>query len=285
VSDTAPAAPSESGQTAGAAPPPSNGSMLSLRDVSVARGGRPVVRKVSLDIPAGEVTALLGPNGAGKSSLVLSVGGVIKPLGGSVTLDGRELAGRRAEKIRQAGLAIVPEGRRLLGALSVEDNIRVATYSMPREKARAGRARALELFPELEKRLTNPARALSGGEQQMVVLAQALVSEPRFVIIDELSLGLAPVVVQRLIPTIRAVAESGIGVLLIEQFATVALGLAHRAYVMEGGQMRYSGDTKELREKPELLHSAYLFRGSDSTAIAAAREQALSSLDEGTASA
>jgi branched-chain amino acid transport system ATP-binding protein len=282
VSDTAPAAPSESGQTAGAGAPPSNGSMLSLRDVSVARGGRPVVRKVSLDIPAGEVTALLGPNGAGKSSLVLSVGGVIKPLGGSVTLDGRELAGRRAEKIRQAGLAIVPEGRRLLGALTVEDNIRVATYSLPREKARAGRARALELFPELEKRLTNPARALSGGEQQMVVLAQALVSEPRFVIIDELSLGLAPVVVQRLMPTIRAVAESGIGVLLIEQFATVALGLAHRAYVMEGGQMRYSGDTKELREKPELLHSAYLFRGTDSAAVQAAREQAFSSLDEGT---
>jgi len=284
MSDTAPTVPSANGESVGApAASSSNGSMLSLKDVSVARGGRPVVRKVSIDIPAGEVTALLGPNGAGKSSLVLSVGGVIKPLGGSVTLDGKELAGRRPEKIRQAGLAIVPEGRRLLGALTVEENIKVATYSMPRDKAREGRARALELFPELEKRLTNPARALSGGEQQMVVLAQALVSEPRFVIIDELSLGLAPVVVQRLIPTIRAVAESGIGVLLIEQFATLALGLANRAYVMEGGVMRYSGDTKELREKPELLHSAYLFRGTDSKAVEAAREQALSSLDESAA--
>ena len=254
--------------------------MLSLRDVSVARGGRAVVRKVSLDIPAGEVTALLGPNGAGKSSLVLAVAGVLKPLGGSVTLGGQELAGARPEKIRRAGLAVVPEGRRLLAQLTVEDNIRVATYALGREEARAGRARALELFPELEKRLGNAARTLSGGEQQMVVLAQALVSRPRFVIIDELSLGLAPVVVQRLIPTIRTIAESGAGVLLIEQFATVALSLAGGAYVMEGGQLRYSGNAKQLREQPELLHQAYLFRGSDSERIAAARQQALSSLDQ-----
>jgi branched-chain amino acid transport system ATP-binding protein len=235
---------------------------LSVRELTVARGGRPVVREVSLEIAAGEVTALLGPNGAGKSSMVLAVGGVLKPLGGSVLLDGLELSGRRPERIRQAGLAIVPEGRRLLAQLTVEDNIRVATYSLSREQARAGRERALELFPELEKRLGAPARALSGGEQQMVVLAQALVSRPRFVIIDELSLGLAPVVIQRLIPTIRTIAQSGIGVLLIEQFATVALGLARRAYVMEGGRLRFSGDAQELRDKPELLHSAYLYRGA-----------------------
>ena len=266
--------------------PPQTDGLLMLRDLSVARGGRLVARGVSLDIPAGEVTTLLGPNGAGKSSLVLAVGGVLKLSGGSVQLNGAEIAGRRPERIRQAGLAIVPEGRRLLGELTVEDNIRVATYSLPREQARAGRARALELFPELEKRLGNPARALSGGEQQMVVLAQALVSEPKFVIIDELSLGLAPVVVQRLIPTIRAMADAGIGVLLIEQFATLALGLANRAYVMEGGQLRFSGHTKELRDKPELLHSAYLFRGSsDSDAVEAARAQALSSLDDSAAGA
>ena len=237
--------------------------MLTLRDISVARGGRPVVRDASIEIPAGEVTALLGPNGAGKSSLVLAVGGVLKPLSGSVLLDGTDLAGKRPERIRRAGIAIVPEGRRLLGELSVEDNIRMATYTLPRQEAQAGRARALELFPELQKRLSNPARALSGGEQQMVVLAQAMVSKPRFVIIDELSLGLAPVIVQRLIPTIRAMTDSGIGVLLIEQFATVALGLANRAHVMEGGRMQYSGMASELRDSPDLLQSAYLLRGAE----------------------
>jgi branched-chain amino acid transport system ATP-binding protein len=254
----------------GAAPAPPG--LLNLRDLTVMRGGRAVVRGVSIEIAAGEVTALLGPNGAGKSSLVLAVGGVLRLPSGSVLLDGRELARRRPERIRQAGLAIVPEGRRLLSELTVEENLRVATYSLPREQARIGRERALEMFPELEKRLGAPARALSGGEQQMLVLAQALVSEPRFVIIDELSLGLAPVVIQRLIPTIRAITESGIGVLLIEQFATVALGLANRAYVMEGGRIQYEGLASELREKPELLQSAYLLRGhANGAAVAAAQ--------------
>jgi branched-chain amino acid transport system ATP-binding protein len=240
---------------------------LSIRGMTVARGGRAVVRDVSLEITAGEVTALLGPNGAGKSSLVLALGGVLRPEHGSVVLGDAalgdvELAGRRPERIRQLGVAIVPEGRRLLSELTVEDNIRVATYTLARDEATAGRRRALELFPELEKRLGNPARSLSGGEQQMLVLAQALVSRPRFVIIDELSLGLAPVVIQRLIPTIRSMAEAGIGVLLIEQFATVALELAHRAYVIEGGRLQFSGLATELRDDPDLLQSAYLFRGA-----------------------
>lgn len=244
--------------------------VLGLRDVTVERGGRAVVREVSIEIPPGEVTALLGPNGAGKSSLVLAVGGVLRPLAGSVFLDGHDFAGRRPERIRRAGIAIVPEGRRLLPDLTVEDNIGVATYALSREQAQAGRKRALELFPELERRLSARARTLSGGEQQMVVLAQALVSQPRFILIDELSLGLAPVVINRLIPRIRSVAESGIGVLLIEQFATVALGLANHAYVMEGGRLRFSGLAGELREKPELLRSAYLLRGSNGTAAASA---------------
>jgi branched-chain amino acid transport system ATP-binding protein len=243
---------------------------LTLDGLVVARGNRDVVRDVSIEVPRAEVTALLGPNGAGKSSMVLAIGGVLPLKGGSVKLEDQELAGRRPERIRRAGLAIVPEGRRLLPDLSVEDNLRVATYSLSSAQAKAGRARALELFPELAKRLRAQARSLSGGEQQMLVLAQALVSEPRFVIIDELSLGLAPVVVQRLIPTIRGVAESGIGVLLIEQFASLALGLANRAYVMEGGRIQYSGNAQELRENSKLLHSAYLLRtrgnGAASTA-------------------
>ena len=237
-------------------------STLQLADLTVERGGRAVVRQVSIEIPAGQVTTLLGPNGAGKSTLVLAVGGVLKPRAGSVLLDGADLVGRRPERIRQAGVSIVPEGRRLLPDLTVEDNIRVATYALSKQAAVEGRARALELFPALEQRLTVPARSLSGGEQQMVVLAQALVSQPKYILIDELSLGLAPVVVNRLIPVIRALVASGIGVLLIEQFATVALGLATSAYVMEGGVIRYSGTASELRDNPELLHSAYLLRGS-----------------------
>jgi branched-chain amino acid transport system ATP-binding protein len=236
--------------------------VLRLDGVTVERGGRAVVRGVSLEVTPGEVTALLGPNGAGKSSLVLAVGGVLRPAAGSIALGHEELSGRRPERIRQAGVAIVPEGRRLLSLLTVRDNLGVATYSLSREEARSGLDHALELFPELTKRLDVPGRLLSGGEQQMLVLAQALVSQPKFIFIDELSLGLAPVVVQRLLPTIRTVAEAGVGVLLIEQFATVALGLANRAYIMEGGRIQFSGQAQELRENPNLLHSAYLLRGS-----------------------
>ena len=236
---------------------------LQLTDVTVARGGRPVVHELTLEIPSGEVTALLGPNGAGKSTLVLAVAGVLRAQNGSITLAGRELAGRRPEAIRRAGVAVVPEGRRLLSELSVQDNLQVATYALSRDDARTGRAYALELFPELEKRLDTPARALSGGEQQMLVLAQALVSGPRILLIDELSLGLAPVVVKRLIPTIRTVAESGVGVLLIEQFATVALGLANSAHVMDRGRLRFSGAASELKARPELLQSSYLPGGAD----------------------
>jgi branched-chain amino acid transport system ATP-binding protein len=235
---------------------------LHLEDVTVARGGRPVVHDVTLAIPRGEVTALLGPNGAGKSTLVLAVAGVLRPISGSVTLGGQDLAGRRPERIRQAGVAVVPEGRRLLPELTVADNLQVATYALSREDAKTGRDYALELFPELGKRLDAAGRSLSGGEQQMLVLAQALVSQPRFVLIDELSLGLAPVVVKRLVPTIRTVAESGVGVLLIEQFATVALGLANRAHVMDRGRVRFSGPASELKARPELLQSSYLPGGN-----------------------
>jgi branched-chain amino acid transport system ATP-binding protein len=237
------------------------GEMLRLDGLSVLRGGRPVAREISIEIPPGEVTALLGPNGAGKSSLVLAVAGVL-PHTGSIRLGERELSGRRPEKIRAAGVAVVPEGRRLLPDLTVADNLEVATYSLRQSVARERRVEALELFPELEPRLDAKARSLSGGEQQMVVLAQALVSQPKVILIDELSLGLAPVVLKRLIPTIRTVADSGVGVLLIEQFATVALGLANRAHVMEGGELRFSGLASELKERPELLESAYLLRGN-----------------------
>jgi branched-chain amino acid transport system ATP-binding protein len=220
-----------------------------------------VVHDVSLEVPPGEVTTLLGANGAGKSTLVLAVGGVLRSSGGRVLLGDQDLTRCRPEVIRAAGVAIVPEGRRLLPELTVEDNLRVATYSLSRPEKRSRIASALELFPRLQQRWKAQGRLLSGGEQQMVVLAQALVSRPRIVIVDELSLGLAPIVVKSLVPTLEEVAASGAGILLIEQFAHVALGLAKKAYVLEGGRIRYDGTAEELKSHPEILHSAYLMGG------------------------
>jgi branched-chain amino acid transport system ATP-binding protein len=233
---------------------------LQLEGLDVARGGRRVLHGVSIEIPPGSVTTLLGPNGAGKSTLVLAVAGVLRPTAGTVSMNGRNLVRLRPEKIRRAGVAVVPEGRRLLPDLTVEDNLRVATYTLGREQARRGIEYALELFPHLEVRWKAVARTLSGGEQQMVVLAQALVSRPKFILVDELSLGLAPVVVKRLMPALEAVAAEGVGVLLIEQFVHVALALAQSAYVIEGGRIVYQGTAADLKAHPERLHSAYLLR-------------------------
>jgi branched-chain amino acid transport system ATP-binding protein len=240
-----------------------DGGTLVVEQLIVQRGGRLAVRAASLEIEPGAVTALLGPNGAGKSTLVLAVGGLLPIRSGSISVGGEEITGRRPERIRASGVAIVPEGRRLLPGLTTQDNLRVATYALSRSDAKAGVAYALELFPELEPLMSQVARTLSGGQQQMVVLAQALVSRPRFLLIDELSLGLAPVVVRRLIPTLRQVAESGVGILLVEQFTSVALGVARRAYLLEGGHIRYAGTAEALRADPELLHSAYLLRGRE----------------------
>jgi branched-chain amino acid transport system ATP-binding protein len=235
-----------------------DGEILRLEDVSVARGGRPVVHDVSLEVPPGEVTTLLGANGAGKSTLVLAIGGVLRPTSGRVLLGDADLTRRRPERIRAAGVAVVPEGRRLLSELTVEDNLRVATYSLSSAERRERIAEALRLFPRLGERRHQPGRLLSGGEQQMVVLAQALISRPRVVLVDELSLGLAPIVVKSLVPTLEEVAASGVGILLIEQFAHVALGLATTAYVIEGGRIRYHGTAAELKSRPEVLQTAYL---------------------------
>jgi branched-chain amino acid transport system ATP-binding protein len=231
---------------------------LQIRDLEVPRGGRPVLLGVSLDIPPGEITTLLGPNGAGKSTLVLTIGGALVSTGGSIRLGDSELRGAKPEKVRGAGVAVVPEGRRLLPNLTVEDNLKVATYNLPPDEAAEGIAEALQLFPELQKRFDTTARSLSGGEQQMVVLAQALASKPKIVVVDELSLGLAPVIVKRLMPGMEQVASGGSGVLLIEQFAHVALALANQAYVIEGGQIKYSGTAQELRDNPDIVKAAYL---------------------------
>ena len=154
-----------------------SGETLRIDDLDVPRGGRPVLHGVTLDVPAGEITALLGPNGAGKSTLVLTIGGLLRSTSGSVFVGDRDLTKAKPERVRAAGVAVVPEGRRLLPNLSVADNLKVATYSLPRDRAAAGVAGALELFPELTRRLDATARSLSGGEQQMVVLAQAMAAQ------------------------------------------------------------------------------------------------------------
>ena len=238
---------------------------LAINAVSLARGGHTVVREVSMRAPRGEITALLGPNGAGKSSLALGVAGILKLSHGAIAIDDTKITGLRPELVRANGVAVVPEGRRLLGDLTVKDNIRVATFMLAKSDRQAGIDYAVSLFPELPKRWDQQARSLSGGEQQMVVLAQALVSRPKVLLIDELSLGLAPIVVKRLLPTLTEVAESGVGVLLIEQFAQLALSVSNTAYVMEGERIRYSGTAAELRDNPELLRSAYLLRDAPIT--------------------
>lgn len=231
---------------------------LTVEGLQISRGGRVVVDEVDLTIRPGEVTALLGSNGAGKSSLVLGMAGVLRPLAGSVRLGGRELVGLAPHKVRAAGLAAVPEGHRVLTDLNVFDNLQAAGAMLSRSAADQSVDEALDIFPELRERLDQKAGTLSGGQQQMVALAQALVCRPSFLIADELSLGLAPVIVGRLVQALRTIVANGTGVLLIEQFTTVALDLATTASLMERGRISWSGTSQELQDDPELLHQAYL---------------------------
>lgn len=240
-----------------------SGSGLTIEGVSVGRAGRLVVRDVSMEVPRGEITALLGPNGAGKSSLVLAIAGVLRPKSGMIRADDVKLSGRRPEQVRRAGVATVPEGHRVLGQLSVADNLRVAAGRLPRRERGAALRRVDELFGELGGLRDRGAASLSGGEQQMLALAQAMVAAPRYLVIDELSLGLAPLVVRRLVPALREAAAQGIGVLLIEQFTTLALSVASTAHVLVRGRIQLSESTDVLREQPELLAAKYHLTGTD----------------------
>jgi branched-chain amino acid transport system ATP-binding protein len=231
---------------------------LHVRDLSVHRGGRLVLESVSLDLHPGEVTCLLGANGAGKSTLILTIAGVLPASDGSIELDGVSLAGHAPEIIRRRGIAVVPEGHRVLANLSVLDNLRAAGFPLSRTALKEEIDHVIGIFPELTPRLSLDANLLSGGQKQMLAIGQALIARPRYLLIDELSFGLAPAVVVRLGDTIRAIAGRGVGVLLIEQFTTLALALASRAYVMERGRVVFSGTSDALRSRPEVLHGAYL---------------------------
>lgn len=233
-------------------------SSVAVRDLVVERGGKRVLHGLSFQLSAGEITALLGANGAGKSSTVMALAGAIPLASGEVNLHGKSIAGLSPDRIRREGLALVPEGHRVLGQLSVEDNILVASLDGSRAARTSGLERAFGVFPELAERRQQLAGDLSGGQKQMVAMAQAFMAEPRFMIVDELSLGLAPAVVKRLAEALKVAASSGIGVLLIEQFANLALELSGRAMVLERGRLVYDGTSAALKAQPEILHGAYL---------------------------
>ncbi len=234
---------------------------LEVRGLTAEGGGRPVLQGIDLSVPPGAIVALLGANGAGKSSLVLALAGLIEGARGSITLGETRLDGLTPLQRRKAGLAIVAEGHQVLPGLSVRDNIAAAALSLPRAAADQRVEEAIALFPELKSRLDVDAQALSGGQKQMVNIAQALVIRPRVLLVDELSLGLAPAVVQRLGGMLREIAAQGVGVLLIEQFTTLALSLATQAHVMERGSLIFSGRSQALRDDPSILHGAYLASG------------------------
>ena len=225
---------------------------LIIEDARVNRGELEVVHGVSLRVPPGQVTVLLGANGAGKTSLLDAVAGVIPLAGGRVTMDGEEIHALKRDRRSKVGLAYVEQGRTIFPDLTVEENLEVAVQ-------RGGSvAEAFELFPELTPRRTVESQMLSGGEQQMLVLARALVSRPKALLIDELSQGLAPVIVRRLMPYVARAAAEGIAVLLVEQFAPLALGIGDTAYVMNVGRVVIEEPAQELLAKPDVLHAAYL---------------------------
>jgi branched-chain amino acid transport system ATP-binding protein len=231
---------------------------LVVEELVASRAGRQVLHGVSLTVRRGEITALLGANGAGKSTLVLAVAGLIPTNAGTVVADGMPLNGLSPERRRTHGVSAVLEGHRVLRGLTVGENLAVAGSRVGARQLRAGIDGALSVFPELAERLDQRAGTLSGGQQQMLAIAQACVVRPRYLLLDELSLGLAPAVIDRLIPVVYALADDGVGVLLIEQFAVVALGLATEADVLDRGRVVFSGTADELQHHPEILHGAYL---------------------------
>lgn len=227
-------------------------SELVLDAVTVSRGAGPVISDVSLRVDSGEVLALVGPNGAGKTSLIESISGVTPHSAGTITLDGEPID--RLSRVARArrGIVHIEQGRAVFPSLTVRENISLTARTPAELDA------ALAQFPELEKRIDSPTALLSGGEQQMVVLARAFAAKPRILLIDEMSLGLAPVVFLRLMPIVQSIAESGVGVLLVEQFTQLALGLAREAVVVAGGQVSFQGTSEALTADPALLHRAYL---------------------------
>jgi branched-chain amino acid transport system ATP-binding protein len=223
-----------------------------VSSLSVNRGELPIVLDASLSVKSGEVSVILGANGAGKTTLLEGLSGVIPVAGGSIAIDGHEIQKARPGVRARAGLAHIEQGRTVFRQLSTEDNLKVGLHQ--EEKLET----AYELFPELVQRRTIRAGLLSGGEQQMLVIARALLGRPKVLMIDEMSAGLAPVIVTRLMTAVRKLADLGLAIVLVEQFAALGLAIANRAYVMRRGKMVYDGDCATLQRSPDELHRLYL---------------------------
>jgi branched-chain amino acid transport system ATP-binding protein len=248
----------ESAPTAVASAPASGDPLLAVDDLHAGYLGIPAVRRLSLTVGAGEVVALLGPNGAGKTTTLSTIAGLLAPISGTVRLSGDEITGRPAYRLARMGIALVPEDRALFSGLTVRENLRLARGSrtLPQDEL-------LEMLPELEKCLGRRAGVLSGGEQQMLAVGRALISRPRLLLVDEMSLGLAPVIVERLLPILRRVAEQiGAGVLFVEQHISMALEIADRAYVLNHGELVLEGRATDLRGRRDLVEASYLGEAS-----------------------
>jgi branched-chain amino acid transport system ATP-binding protein len=227
--------------------------MLTLDSVYAGYGQTEVLRNVAIEVADGEVIALLGPNGAGKSTLLRTASGLLKPNSGRIVLEGTEVTGRRPDQFAQRGVCHLPEGRGIFPSLTVRENLVVLIRNLP---PRAAVESAVALFPFLSKRLSVQAGALSGGEQQMLTLTRAYLTQPRIVLIDEASLGLAPLIVDQVYDALRALADRGIALIIVEQYVQRALELASRVYILVGGEIIFQGEAGKL--DPAEIYDKYL---------------------------
>lgn len=227
-------------------------SELVVSSLSISRSDLPVVTGIDARVESGSISVVLGANGAGKTTLLEGLSGIIPVASGTVAIDGREIQKARPGQRSREGLAHVEQGRTIFSQLTTEENMKVAL------RDGSDLSQAYGLFPELMQRRTVRAGLLSGGEQQMLVIARALLTRPKVLMIDEMSAGLAPVIVSRLMAAVRKLADAGLAVLLVEQFAALALGIGNRAYVLRRGRVVYDGDCKTLLRAPDELHRLYL---------------------------
>lgn len=234
--------------------------MLSVRDVRSGYGKKEILHGVSLDVPEGAIVTLLGANGAGKSTLMNTLVGIVPATGGSIEFKGHPLPNKTPDRAARAGVSLVAEKRELFLGMSVADNIRLGGY-MRRSQGGSAAAgefeRVLAIFPRLRERLQQPAQTLSGGEQQMLAIARALMSRPSILLLDEPSLGLAPKIIDEIFGVIRGINRQGTSILMVEQNAALALELADFGYVLELGEIKLSGASEELRTSP-VVRASYL---------------------------